>query len=119
MVGRTEKWEDTCVTVDVGCFMPVSVEGLLMRSIASIFLELPLSASSSHSHAKTSHPLPGALQFMADSPSAGFQFMPAFAASSPQVLEQAKGMEGTTYIDVEPMTGRRRRSKGIKDRRTS
>lgn len=100
--------------------MPVLVEGLLMRSIASIFLELPpLSASSSHSHAKTSHPLPGALQFMADSPSAGFQFMPAFAASSPQVLEQAKGMEGTTYIDVEPMTGRRRRSKGIKDRRTS
>ncbi|EWM28404.1 cd36-like class b scavenger receptor [Nannochloropsis gaditana] len=44
--------------------------------------------------------------FMADSPSAGFQFMPAFAASSPQVLEQAKGMEGTTYIDVEPMTGK-------------
>ncbi|TFJ87433.1 hypothetical protein NSK_001764 [Nannochloropsis salina CCMP1776] len=44
--------------------------------------------------------------FMADSPSAGFQFMPAFAASSPQVLEQAEGMEGTTYIDVEPLTGK-------------
>jgi len=48
---------------------------------------------------------------MADSPMAGFDDYAVFAASSPQVVKRAKELDGSSFIDVEPTTGKREKGR--------
>ena len=42
---------------------------------------------------------------------AGFDDYAVFAASSPQVVKRAKELDGSSFIDVEPTTGKREKGR--------